>query len=255
MTGPEHQSVPQQEIELSAAGDERRAHASGVDTLRHYAHTSYRRRRQNGGQLLVKISPAAMRRLRIEADQCGGRPEILASQLLDRKLTQQAGMVDRNAGTAERTTVELTRGESPRAAQSFLFVTKRHHRLAAVLDWVQAQGAFSMVVSGIDEALDHIHTDRWTCAIFEIDSLGELKDIVGTIVELRDQRPNLPVILVTRHVQRDDFDHLRLPLCDVTLRFPVDTANFSFAVDEAIVNNRVWIARRRIRHMSSVNDI
>jgi hypothetical protein len=254
MTGPDEQSGPLHENGPGIPADDQSTPASAPDAGGASNRGPLHRSRRRSGQLLVKISPAAMRRLKQEAGQNGGRPEILASQLLDRKFTQEADMADRRAFPPERALAERARAALPRASQSYLIVTKRPLRLADVLDWVQAQGAVGRIASDLEDALNQIRANRWTCAVFEVDSLGDLKDVVDAIVELRDQRPNLPVILVSRHVQRDDFDHFRLPLCDVTLRFPVDAANFSFAVDEALVNNRVWIARRRMRHLSSAEE-
>jgi hypothetical protein len=62
--------------------------------------------------------------------------------------------------------------------------------------------------------------------------------------DLRQRRPDLPVILVSEDFSSNDFSTERLPLCDASLRAPVVFSALEFALSEALdVNNPQWVER------------
>lgn len=202
------------------------------------------------GTLTVQLAPQTLRRLRRQATQMGvASPADFAAQMLDR-MRSPAHPAPGDVAADHAPAPEGRRQDTGlRAYAPYLVVTGRRPRLAGVLAWIREQADLVHVVADLDQAANLVHAGRYSCAVIDADSLGDLAHVVGAVVSLRDQRPNLPVILVTAGVRRDNYELERLPLCDVTLRHPVDPETFAFAVQEAQVNNRVWIARRRALHL------
>ncbi|TCP19715.1 iron-containing alcohol dehydrogenase, partial [Rhodovulum adriaticum] len=66
--------------------------------------------------------------------------------------------------------------------------------------------------------------------------------------------PNVPVILVSWRVARDDFGSERLPLADVTLRDPVAMASLEAGLAFAADNNRQWRQRCASQRESSAHE-
>lgn len=198
--------------------------------------------------LTVRVDGATLDRLSRQAAQMGAQsPADLVARMLDSlPAPETAGWLEgAGAVPSDRRQDDGRQGYAP-----YLVVTSRRARLAGILAWIRQQGDLAHVVPDLEQAAQHVHATRWSCIVVDVDSQGDLAAAVDAVVTLREQRPNLPVILVSAQVKRDDFELERLPLCDVTLRLPVDPENFCFAVQEAQVNNRVWIARRRALHLS-----
>lgn len=83
-------------------------------------------------------------------------------------------------------------------------------------------------------------------AILDLDAVGDIRDVLDSLLMLRRLRPGLAVILVSRGFHADDVSTERLPVCDCSLRVPVSFASLDFALNEAIeVNNPVWQASVR----------
>jgi hypothetical protein len=127
----------------------------------------------------------------------------------------------------------------------FLIAARNEEFIAAVSDWVEDRRCRTHVVKNMACAIQEAYVERFSCAVFDIDSFGDVAITIDQIVAFRSEKPNLPVILATNLIKRDDFGCERLPLCDVTLRKPLYREGFSFGLQEAIINNRIWIARRR----------
>lgn len=134
----------------------------------------------------------------------------------------------------------------------FLLVTSRRPRLSGVLTAIRQQSELVQIVPDLEQACYRVQSARWTCLVIDIDSQGALASAIDSIIQIRNQRPNLPIILISALVKQNDFDLERLPLCDVTLRLPVAAEDFLFAVEEAKVNNRIWIARRRSQNLCRI---
>ena len=83
-----------------------------------------------------------------------------------------------------------------------------------------------------------------THALIDLEALGGIALACDALLALRNQRPDLAVILVSCEFQSNDFSVERLALCDASLRAPVVFSALEFAVSEARdVNNPQWIKR------------
>lgn len=196
--------------------------------------------------MVVRLDGATALALRDRAETLGLRaPADLAATMLEQACADPAATDDSPEAAAPPRTADALLFTLP-----FLLVSSRPRRLAPVVAWLRGRDDAAHVVGDLDQAQRHVHDRRWACVVVDCDSLGDLRIVVDRLVTLREERPNLPVILMTRHVRRDDFDLERLPLCDATLRYPTEADTFAFAVQEALINNLVWIARRRMLHLS-----
>lgn len=123
--------------------------------------------------------------------------------------------------------------------------TRRPSELGDAIGWVRAQGAAVLV----GEALRGVVRPRFggrspfSILIADIDTLGDLDDVVEELLSLRAEMPDLPVILVSAGFGADDFGSDRLPLCDASVRWPLDFARLELAITEAQINNDLWQAR------------
>ena len=133
----------------------------------------------------------------------------------------------------------------PRHQSPVIIATKDRQRISALMGWIGDQGHPVVLADALAEMEYRVHAARCGCLIVDIDTFDDLVRAIDVLVQLREQRPNLMVILLSEQVRRDDFSLERLPLCDVTLRYPLEPADLAFALEEAAVNNRVWIWRRR----------
>jgi len=83
-----------------------------------------------------------------------------------------------------------------------------------------------------------------THVMVDIDALGGIVVAYDGLRLLRNQRPNLPVIVVSEDLSANDFSLERLPLCDASLRAPVAYSALEYALTESReVNNPAWVAR------------
>lgn len=83
--------------------------------------------------------------------------------------------------------------------------------------------------------------------LIDIDKLGGIQSAIDDLRRIRDQLPELVVLLVSRDFASDDLSCDRLAACDVSLRAPVSLASLEFGLTEAsLVNNRVWRKRRSV---------
>lgn len=135
--------------------------------------------------------------------------------------------------------------EEHRLTSPVLVLTSRHQLPAEVKKWLDQHACGGWIGRTLDAAAELFHNARWGCLIVDVDSFKDLQDAVDTLVTLRQQRPNLPVILISAQVKRHDFSVERLPMCDVTLRIPVALEDLDFALQEAMINNHVWVMRCR----------
>ncbi len=80
--------------------------------------------------------------------------------------------------------------------------------------------------------------------MIDLDAFGSVMRAYDYLHDLRQRRPDLPVILVSEDFSSNDFSTERLPLCDASLRAPVVFSALEFALSEALdVNNPQWVER------------
>jgi CheY-like chemotaxis protein len=63
--------------------------------------------------------------------------------------------------------------------------------------------------------------DCWSLLIVDLDLLEDLDTIVSELLEFREWCPDLPILLLSGNVRRDEFSSHRKAIGDVTLRKPV----------------------------------
>lgn len=208
------------------------------------------RKARRPNEITVRLSPEALGILRDTSERRADHSlEDLAAHILNRVCVEKLAAPVAATVAPEAGGAGMPRQDWQIFTAPFLLVSQRAARLDHVVGWIHARGSAVKLVSSLDEAVADVRAKRWTSIVVDADSVGDLPMVVDTLVRLREERPHLPLILVSGRVSRDDFDLERLPLCDVTLRHPVEADNFGFAVQEAMINNRVWIARRRALHL------
>lgn len=191
--------------------------------------------------IVVRLPDATLGALCDRAETLGLRaPAELAAAML-----QQACATPQAAPEGDPAEMPRLCGAAP-----VLLATARPQLMAHLIDSLRGPAGTCHVADDLDHVQRDVDAGRWVCLVVDADSLGDLRAVVDRLVILRARRPDLPVILITRRVLRDDFDLERLPLCDVTLRGPADPRNMAFALQEAAVNNRVWVTRRRMLHLA-----
>lgn len=79
--------------------------------------------------------------------------------------------------------------------------------------------------------------------LIDFDSFGATDQTIDELRRLRNEHPDVWVILVSWAFGRDDFSTDRLPIADVCLRGPVSFARLELALVEAEVNNAIWQGR------------
>ena len=65
------------------------------------------------------------------------------------------------------------------------------------------------------------HPERWDLVIFDLDLAPDLETGVETLIQFRAHCPDVPVLLLSDAVQRDEMSHYRRAIGDATLRKPV----------------------------------
>jgi len=162
-----------------------------------------------------------------------------------RLLKSGAAALEQGAPTVEEMRVPSVRVEKPQLRSPVLLVTAQLQPAVELTRWVGQNGYAAVIARTLVEAVEHVHSCRSSCMIVDLDSFNDLNSTVDTLITLRQHRPNLAVILMTMEVKRDDFSLERLPMCDVTLRYPVASEDIDFALQEAKINNQVWVMRCR----------
>lgn len=76
-----------------------------------------------------------------------------------------------------------------------------------------------------------------------IDDFGGIAPIYGRLRDIRDFRPKLPVIIMSKIFKSDDLTQERLAICDISIKLPLSPENFEQYFSKAIINNRAWANR------------
>ncbi|OYX39788.1 MAG: hypothetical protein B7Y91_00635 [Rhodobacterales bacterium 32-64-14] len=90
-----------------------------------------------------------------------------------------------------------------------------------------------------------------THLIVDLDQMGGIHNAVDDLRRIREQWPEIVVVLISSDFAADDYSCDRLAVCDVSLRRPVGMASLEFGLMEASeVNNPVWQARCAQRRLN-----
>ncbi len=93
----------------------------------------------------------------------------------------------------------------------------------------------------------------WTLAVFDLDFLQQflpLSEILDDLRLLREEVADIPVVLLSREFQRDEFDTHRLTIADASLHSPVSEDRLRKAIWRARQNNLCWRRRQIVRARS-----
>jgi hypothetical protein len=98
------------------------------------------------------------------------------------------------------------------------------------------------VPKAFDEFLNLGMSDILSYDILFIDmsSMSGVRDVVGTLIEMRLEYPSLPVVLISSDFSGDDFGMSRRSICDVSLRSPFCTTSLEIACRQVFINNLKW---------------
>jgi len=136
---------------------------------------------------------------------------------------------------------ELTKAEATTCvfvgSSSLCAYDERIGALLADRDCVYCQTLDSLNVYLATMRSRHVHV------IFELDSFGGITEVYDALRKVRDTYPKAVVIAVSGSFLVNDFDLERLPLCDVSLRWPVRSKTLEEAFHHADANNKVWNKR------------
>ena len=78
---------------------------------------------------------------------------------------------------------------------------------------------------------------------FEVESFGGVDKTYEDLRFVRDSFPEVKVVFISENFLVDDFSLERLPLCDVSFRWPASRHNMMEGLDVARENNQIWTAR------------
>jgi CheY-like chemotaxis protein len=108
--------------------------------------------------------------------------------------------------------------------------TAESKRIAAVL--IQ-QGYGIHLATDAKAVLNAVKSqpDDWNFLIVDLDLFDDLDDIVDALVDFRIQCVNIPVLLVSSSVKRDELSNYRRAIGDVTLRKPVLRSRLLFGIN------------------------
>lgn len=94
-----------------------------------------------------------------------------------------------------------------------------------------------------------------THLIVDLDQMGGIQTAVDDLRRIREQWPEIVVVLISSDFAADDYSCDRLAVCDVSLRRPAGMASLEFGLMEASeVNNAVWQARCAQRRLDMPPD-
>lgn len=126
-----------------------------------------------------------------------------------------------------------------------LVVSNQPDHLGDQIAWIREQGIPVLLGRSLAVATATRFRGKapYSLILVDIDMLGDLPRVIDDLLTLRAAFRDVPVILVSRDLAQDDFSTQRLPICDVSLRWPASFYRLEMAIAEAQVNNRQWQAR------------
>ncbi|MBI1416918.1 MAG: hypothetical protein GC146_06830 [Limimaricola sp.] len=109
--------------------------------------------------------------------------------------------------------------------------------------WIEDQGLQPRWLSQLPQGAGLADLPRSTMLLVDIDFLGGIVRVIDQLIELRRQRRDIIVILMSTEFGRHTLDQTRLAVADVSLRLPCSFASLELALTEAELNNDVWRQR------------
>lgn len=99
-------------------------------------------------------------------------------------------------------------------------------------------------------AKDVCHENISVLVFVDVDSLGGPTQVVDRLLLFRQDLPHVTIVLLSSEFSSDDFSVDRLAICDCSIRCDQSLSNLEIALEQAFLNNSVWLARqsKRSRH-------
>ncbi|MBD3765706.1 MAG: hypothetical protein IE927_13545 [Rhodobacterales bacterium] len=120
-------------------------------------------------------------------------------------------------------------------------------RFQDVVSWLASDGVACCMI-GQGDVLRRFRlapvAGRWSMLLVDLDDLGGIAAVIDDLVAIRAAVPDLPVLPFTQDTEADDLSHLRLAICDATLKLPVSQTRLDVALCETQQNNAAWQARQ-----------
>jgi hypothetical protein len=103
-----------------------------------------------------------------------------------------------------------------------------------------------------DMALDQVNPDIFlksyeqfiqnqrTILVVVLDDCAGSSDIISNLLNFRADFPATQVILVSAEIATDDLTCERLPLCDISLKWPLSEHRIAESLEKSIYNNVMW---------------
>lgn len=139
--------------------------------------------------------------------------------------------------------------------QSVLIVSASQYLIQTVTELLRDIGLAAVSCASLASATrPEVHRARkgmFAGIIVDVDSSGGIGASFDRLRNIREYVSELPVILVSAEVKRDDLTRERLPICDVTLRKPVSEASLLVGIRTAQFNCIVWRKRVSRRDITS----
>lgn len=76
-----------------------------------------------------------------------------------------------------------------------------------------------------------------------IDDFSSLGRTIQKLRDFREERPDVPVLLMSANFISDDITQERLAICDVSLHIPINSSNIEEYFSSAWMNNDAWKRR------------
>ena len=115
---------------------------------------------------------------------------------------------------------------------------KQGHDVAVCSDMGQFQNLLGLPI------------EHWSMLIIEIEGFGGITSVIAKLLMLREEHPDLPIILASTRMAAHDFSTERLPICDSSMALPCTAADLHVAVQNAVSNNLIW--QKRLEEMDGM---
>jgi hypothetical protein len=86
--------------------------------------------------------------------------------------------------------------------------------------------------------------EHWSLLIIEVEGFGGVTAVIAKLLMLREEHPDLPIILASTRMAAHDFTAERLQICDSSLALPCTVGDLHVAVENAVANNLIWQKRQ-----------
>ncbi len=145
-------------------------------------------------------------------------------------------------------------GESALTAGPVLVLAADSVPLTFQIEHLRKQGRDVAVCSdmGQFQNLLGMPIEHWSLLIIEIEGFGGITAVISKLMMLREEHPDLPIILASTRMSAHDFSAERLPICDASLALPCTAADLHVATLNAVNNNLIW--QKRLEELDGLPD-